>query len=97
MTNILTDELLNAADMRISILKTHKFDKPARYGARLCEDLAAANNNDPVAVNAYVRLRQDSPEKLHIARLAVMSKIGYGFEPNTPDDVVRAIVEKAAA
>lgn len=97
MTNILTDDLLKAADMRSGILKTYRFDRDAPYGVRLCEGLAAANTNDPQAVREYERLQQVDAEKLHRARWGVISSIGYGFTPESPDEVVRAIVEKAAA
>lgn len=97
MANILTDDLLKAADMRNGILKAYRFDRDAASGVRLCEHLAAANTNDPQAVREYERLQQVEAEKLNRARWGVMSSIGYGFTPESPDEVLRAIVEKVRA
>lgn len=49
------------------------------------------------AVSAYERLQQNSPEKLQRATWSVMSSIGYGFAPSTPDDVLRSVVESVRA
>lgn len=97
MTNILTDDLLKAAEFRRTILKSNRFDCDASYGTGLCERLAAANTNDPEAVSTYQKLQRVAVEKLNRARWGVMSSIGYGFTPESPDDVLRAIVEKARA
>lgn len=97
MTNILTDDLLKAADMRSGILKTYRFDRDAANGVCLCERLAAANTNDPQVVDEYQRLVRVDAEKLNRARWGVMSSIGYGFTPESPDEVLRAIIEKVRA
>lgn len=97
MTNILSFDLHKAAEMRRTILQSNRFDNAASYGAKLCERLAAANTNDLAAVCAYEQLQRDSPEKLQRATWGVMSSIGYGFAPSTPDDVLRAVVERVRA
>lgn len=97
MSNILTDEFEKAASFRQAILNSNKYDRAAMFSSGLCRRLAAANTNDPQAVSTYERLQQDNPDKLHRSRWGVMSSIGYGFTPDSPDDVVRAIVQKVRA
>lgn len=97
MTNILSFDLHKAAEFRRTILESNRFDNAASYGTKLCERLAAANTNDLDAVSAYERLQQNSAEKLQRATWGVMSSIGYGFTPSTPDDVLRAVVERVRA
>lgn len=97
MTNILTFNLPKTVEMRRTILQSNRFANAASYGVKVCERQAAANNNDHNAVSEYEQMQHNSPEKLRHATWGVMSSIGYEFHAATPDDVLRAIVERMRA